>query len=55
MYFYLLTLHLILIKSRVNIQLVNFFIFLFAYATSPATVMKLVVFFRSSKRLYNFW
>ena len=32
-----------------------FFFFSFAYTTSPAAVMKLVVFFRSSKRPYNFW
>ena len=30
-------------------------LFLFAYTTSPAPVMKLVVFFRSSKPPYNFW
>ena len=29
--------------------------FSFAYTTSPAVVMKLVVFFRSSKSPYNFW
>ena len=29
--------------------------FSFAYTTSPAAVMKLVVFFRSSKPPYNFW
>ena len=29
--------------------------FSFAYATSPAAVMKLVVFLRSSKPPYNFW
>ena len=32
-----------------------FFFFSFAYTTSPAAVMKLVVFFRSSKHPYNFW
>ena len=32
-----------------------FFFFSFAYTTSPAAVMKLVVFFRSSKPPYNFW
>ena len=31
------------------------FSFSFAYTTSPAAVMKLVVFFRSSKPPYNFW
>ena len=31
------------------------FFFSFAYKTSPAAVMKLVVFFRSSKPTYNFW
>ena len=31
------------------------FFFSFAYTTSPAAVMKLVVFFRSSKPPYNFW
>ena len=33
----------------------KFFFFSFAYTTSPAAVMKLVVFFRSSKPPYNFW
>ena len=32
-----------------------FFFFSFAYTTSPAAVMKLVVFFRSSKPPYNLW
>ena len=32
-----------------------FFFFSFAYTTSPAAVMKLVVFFRSSKPPYTFW
>ena len=32
-----------------------FLFFSFAYTTSPAAVMKLVVFFRSSKPPYNFW
>jgi len=32
-----------------------FFFFSFAYTTRPAAVMKLVVFFRSSKPPYNFW
>ena len=32
-----------------------FFFFSFAYTTIPAAVMKLVVFFRSSKPPYNFW
>ena len=32
-----------------------FFFFSFAYTTSPAAVMKLVVFFRSSKPPYNIW
>ena len=32
-----------------------FFFFSFAYTTSPAAVMRLVVFFRSSKPPYNFW
>ena len=32
-----------------------FFFFSFAYTTSPAAMMKLVVFFRSSKTPYNFW
>ena len=34
---------------------ISFFFFSFAYTTSPAAVMKLVVFFRSSKPPYNFW
>ena len=33
----------------------DIFFFLFAYTTSPAAVMKLVFFFRSSKPPYNFW
>ena len=36
-------------------QLEYFFFFSFAYTTSPVAVMKLVVFFRSSKPPYNFW
>ena len=37
-------------------QLFFFFLFFsFAYTTSPAAVMKLVVYFRSSKPTYNFW
>jgi len=32
-----------------------FFFFSFAYTTSPAAMMKLVVFFRSSKPPYKFW
>ena len=32
-----------------------FFFFSFAYTTSPAAVMKLVVIFRFSKPPYNFW
>ena len=31
------------------------FVFLFSYTTSPAAVMKLVVFFRSSRSPCNFW
>ena len=41
------------VKS-VNQYLLVFF-FSFAYTTSPAVVMKLAVFFRSSKTPYNFW
>ena len=33
----------------------NIFFFSFTYRTSPAAVMKLVVFFRFSKPPYNFW
>ena len=33
----------------------KYFFFSFAYTTSPAAVMELVVFFRSSKPPYNFW
>ena len=32
-----------------------FFSFAYTYTTSPAAVMKLVFFFRSSKPLYDFW
>ena len=38
-----------------NITYIFFFSFSFAYTTSPAAVMKLVVFFRPSKPPYNFW
>ena len=44
--------------ARHSIQLLAckfFFFYSFAYTTSPAAVMKLVVFFRSSKPPYNFW
>ena len=38
-----------------NFKIKLIFFFSFAYTTSPAVVMKLVVFFRSSKPPYNFW
>ena len=41
-------------KQRLQ-MLEVFFFFSFAYTTSPAEVMKLVVFFRSPKPPYNFW
>ena len=42
-------------EGRDIIGLQRIFFFSFAYTTSPAAVMKLVVFFRSSKPPYNFW
>ena len=41
--------------GRINMLNFFFFLFSFAYTTSPAAVMKLVVFLRSSKPPYNFW
>ena len=42
-------------KIKVNISTPIHVFFSFAYTTSRAAVMKLVVFFRSSKPPYNFW
>ena len=42
-------------SSLIHSPWLVFFFFAFAYTTSPAAVMKLVVFFRSSKPPYNFW
>ena len=53
-YIELSDLHMSILPGR-RLTFEIFFPFSFAYTTSPAAVMKLVVFFRSSKPPYNFW